>query len=176
MNTRLQVEHPVTEMITGLDLVRAQIEIAAGLGLPLTQGAGRRRTATPSNAASARKIPSADFLPETGAVRYLDVPDGGLSPFRERARRRAEDHGRFRSDARQARRPRRRTALRRSSGAIAALNELALLGVTTNIDYLARVLGHPAFRAGDLHTGFVAEHRGGARRRRARAGRARTAP
>jgi acetyl/propionyl-CoA carboxylase alpha subunit len=157
MNTRLQVEHPVTEMITGLDLVRAQIEIAAGHGLPMAQGA----VAQNGHAIECRicaEDPARDFLPETGAVQYLGVPEADYLRFEnglDPGQRITTDfdpmlaklvvHG-----------PDRDVAIARS---IAALKELALLGVTTNIDYLARVLAHPAFRAGDLHTGFVAEHR-----------------
>ncbi|WP_349631154.1 acetyl-CoA carboxylase biotin carboxylase subunit [Bradyrhizobium jicamae] len=157
MNTRLQVEHPVTEMITGLDLVRAQIEIAAGHGLPMAQGA----VAQHGHAIECRicaEDPAREFLPETGAVRYLGVPEAEYLRFEN-----ALDPGQKITtdfDPMLAKLvvhgPNRDAAIARS---IAALKELALLGVTTNIDYLARVLGHPAFRAGDLHTGFVAEHR-----------------
>ncbi len=157
MNTRLQVEHPVTEMIIGLDLVRTQIEIAAGHGLPMAQAD------VPSNGHAIEcricaEDPSRDFLPETGAIAYLGVPEADYLRFEnalDQGQKVTADfdpmlaklvvHG-----------PDRETAIRRS---IAALHELALLGVTTNIDYLAAVLDHAAFRAGDLHTGFVAEHR-----------------
>ena len=157
MNTRLQVEHPVTEMITGLDLVRTQIEIAAGHGLPMAQGA------VPQNGHAIEcricaEDPARDFLPETGTVNYLGVPEADWLRFEN-----ALDPGQKIStdfDPMLAKLvvhgPDRDTAIARS---IAALKELALLGVTTNIDYLAAVLGHGAFRAGDLHTGFVAEHR-----------------
>jgi acetyl/propionyl-CoA carboxylase alpha subunit len=157
MNTRLQVEHPVTEMITGLDLVRAQIEIAAGHGLPMAQSAVPQR----GHAIECRicaEDPAREFLPETGAVRYLGVPEAEYLRFEN-----ALDPGQKITtdfDPMLAKLvvhgPDRNAAIARS---VAALKELALLGVTTNIDYLARVLGHPAFRAGDLHTGFVAEHR-----------------
>jgi acetyl/propionyl-CoA carboxylase alpha subunit len=102
--------------------------------------------------------PERDFLPETGTVQYLGVPEADYLRFEN-----ALDPGqKITADfdpmlAKLAvHGPDRATAIARS---IAALQELALLGVTTNIDYLARVLGHRAFRAGDLHTGFVAEHR-----------------
>ena len=74
MNTRLQVEHPVTEMITGLDLVEWQLRVAAGEPLPLTQDAARRFAATPSRRASTPRTPSADFLPSTGRLRFLHTP------------------------------------------------------------------------------------------------------
>ncbi|WP_210321249.1 acetyl-CoA carboxylase biotin carboxylase subunit [Aquibium microcysteis] len=157
MNTRLQVEHPVTEMITGLDLVRAQIEIAAGRGLPLAQA----DVAANGHAIECRicaEDPDRDFLPETGTLAHLGVPEAPWLRFEnalDPGQKVTADfdpmlaklvaHGATRAEA-----------IDRS---IAALGELALLGVTTNVDYLARVLGNGAFRAGDLHTGFVAEQR-----------------
>jgi propionyl-CoA carboxylase alpha chain/3-methylcrotonyl-CoA carboxylase alpha subunit/acetyl-CoA/propionyl-CoA carboxylase biotin carboxyl carrier protein len=156
MNTRLQVEHPVTEMITGLDLVRAQIEIAAGRGLPLRQEAVR----CAGHAIECRicaEDPERNFMPETGAIAHLGVPAAPWLRFEN-----ALDQGQkvtadfdpmlaklvaLGADRTQA--------IDRS---VAALHELAVLGVTTNTDYLARVLDHAAFRAGELHTGFVAEH------------------
>lgn len=156
MNTRLQVEHPVTEMITGLDLVRLQLEIAAGHGLPMAQDA-----VTASGHAIECRIcaedPEHDFLPETGTILHLDVPQTPHIRFEnalDRGQRITADfdpmlaklvvHGPDRANA--------------TERAVAALHDLALLGVTTNIDYLARLLGHPAFGAGELHTGFIAQH------------------
>jgi propionyl-CoA carboxylase alpha chain/3-methylcrotonyl-CoA carboxylase alpha subunit/acetyl-CoA/propionyl-CoA carboxylase biotin carboxyl carrier protein len=156
MNTRLQVEHPVTEMITGLDLVRAQIDIAAGRGLPLAQQAVRAN----GHAIECRvcaEDPERGFMPATGTVALLDVPQAPWLRFEsglEQGQKVTADfdpmlaklvvHGADRDEA-----------IARS---VKALDDLALLGVTTNIDYLARVLDHPSFRAGDLHTGFVDEH------------------
>ena len=156
MNTRLQVEHPVTEMVTGLDLVRMQLEIAGGLGLTLGQDDVR----VAGHAIECRvcaENAEAGFLPETGVVRLLDVPDRPWLRFEnalETGQKVTADfdpmlaklvvHGQTRDEA--------------IGRAIEALRELTLLGVRTNIDYLARVLDHPAFRAGALHTGFVAEH------------------
>ena len=157
MNTRLQVEHPVTEMITGLDLVRAQIEIAAGKGLPLAQEAVRAR----GHAIECRvcaEDPERDFMPETGTIQYLGVPEEPWLRFEnalDQGQKVTADfdpmlaklvvHGADRGQA-----------IARS---VAALEGLALLGVATNIDYLGRVLSSPAFAAGDLHTGFVVKHR-----------------
>jgi propionyl-CoA carboxylase alpha chain/3-methylcrotonyl-CoA carboxylase alpha subunit/acetyl-CoA/propionyl-CoA carboxylase biotin carboxyl carrier protein len=156
MNTRLQVEHPVTEMITGLDLVRIQLEIAAGLGLPLEQ----EHAVIAGHAIECRicaEDPERNFMPETGVIRYLDAPsapfirfenalDSGqkVTPDFDPMLAKLVVHGATRADA--------------IARAIAALDDVALLGVQTNIDYLARVLAHPAFRSGDLHTGFVAQH------------------
>lgn len=156
MNTRLQVEHPVTEMITGLDLVRIQLEIAAGRGLPFAQSGVIAR----GHAIECRicaEDPERDFMPATGTIRYLDAPSGPYLRFEnalDSGQKVTSDfdpmlakivvHGETRAEA--------------IDRAIAALEDLALLGVQTNIDYLARVLAHPAFRAGDLHTGFVKQH------------------
>ncbi|WP_164497951.1 acetyl-CoA carboxylase biotin carboxylase subunit [Sphingosinithalassobacter portus] len=156
MNTRLQVEHPVTEMITGIDLVQAQIQIAAGKGLPCAQA----DVAVHGHAIECRicaEDPERDFLPETGAISVLDVPHATWLRF-ESALNAGQKvtadfdpmlaklvaHGADRAEA-----------IDRS---IAALEALDLLGVKTNIDYLARSIDHPAFRDGQLHTGFVGEH------------------
>ena len=157
MNTRLQVEHPVTEMVTGLDLVRAQVEIAAGHGLPLAQDdVGVRGHAIECRICA--EDPTQDFMPETGVLRYLGVPEAPFIRFEN-----ALDAGQkitadfdpmlaklvvYGAD--------RNEAIART---LDALNELAVLGVRTNADYLARVLNHGAFRSGLLHTGFLAEHR-----------------
>ena len=157
MNTRLQVEHPVTEMITSLDLVRAQIEIAAGRGLPLAQG----EIVQHGHAIECRicaEDPERDFMPETGAIAYLGIPEAPFIRFEnalDTGQKISADfdpmlaklvvHGANRDQA-----------ITRS---VAALGELAVLGVRTNTDYLAKVLDHPAFRAGELQTGFATEHR-----------------
>ncbi len=157
MNTRLQVEHPVTEMITGLDLVRLQIEIAAGHGLPMHQD----EVTAHGHAIECRicaEDPARDFLPETGTVLHLDVPRAPHLRFEnalDRGQRVTADFDPMLAKL-VAHGPDRASATQRS---IEALRELALLGVKTNVDYLARVLEHPAFAAGELHTGFVAEHR-----------------
>jgi acetyl/propionyl-CoA carboxylase alpha subunit len=157
MNTRLQVEHPVTEMITGLDLVRLQIETAAGRNLPFAQDA-----VTANGHAIECRIcaedPERDFLPETGTILHLDAPQATYLRFEnalDRGQRVTADFDPMLAKL-VAHGPDRAGATRR---AIAALNDLSLLGVKTNIDYLARVLGHPAFAAGGLHTGFVAQHK-----------------
>ena len=156
MNTRLQVEHPVTEEITGLDLVRLQLEIAAGFGL----GEVARPAPGRGHAIECRicaEDPERDFLPETGTLAVLQAPCAPYLRF-ENALRRGQKitgdfdpllaklvvHGADRAEA--------------IDRAVAALGELALLGVKTNIDYLARLINHPAFRSGDLHTDFINQH------------------
>ena len=156
MNTRLQVEHPVTEMITGLDLVRCQIDIAAGRPLPFQQS----DIQTAGHAIECRicaEDPERDFLPETGRILALEIPCGpdlrfesGLvsgqavtSDF-DSMLAKLVVHGADRTQA-----------IERMT---AALSELALLGVKTNVDYLQRLIARDAFAKGELHTGFVAEH------------------
>lgn len=156
MNTRLQVEHPVTEMICGIDLVRAQIEIAAGHGLPLTDREARAN----GHAIECRicaEDPDSGFLPATGPIRLLRFPVGEHIRFEnalEEGQRITADFdpmlaklvvwGKDRGDA--------------TERMVAALKQLTILGLRTNIDYLIRILETDAFREGALHTGFVAEH------------------
>ena len=156
MNTRLQVEHPVTEMITGLDLVRMQVEVARSKTLPVDQQA-----VTLNGHAFECRIcaedPERDFLPQTGKVLALEPATGagirfenGLSPGD--AVTTSFDPMLAKLVVHDVDRTRAAAATRD------ALDRTQLLGVTTNLGYLSRVVGHPAFRAGDLHTGFLAEH------------------
>ena len=155
MNTRLQVEHPVTEMITGIDIVRAQIEIAAGQGLPFAQPDVVARGAAIECRICAEN-PDRDFLPETGVLHYLRKPEGEGVRFENALRvgqaitsefdpmlAKLVTHGADRDKA-----------IDRMQ---AALDDLAILGVTTNADYLGRVLADASFRAAVLHTDFVVE-------------------
>jgi len=156
MNTRLQVEHPVTEMICGVDLVEAQLRVAAGEGLPWPQQAIRAR----GHAIECRiccEDPAQDFRPATGTVRVLEVPAGESVRFDGGIRAGQVVSAAFDSMVGKllCHGADRREAIDR---AVAALGELTLLGVDHNIDYLARVIDHAAFRAGELDTGFVTEH------------------
>ena len=156
MNTRLQVEHPVTEMITGLDLVALQVRVAEGEPLALEQAA-IERLGHSIECRICAEDPAADFAPAIGTVLRLRPPagpgvrfDSGLAPGQRITT--AYDpmlaklvvHGASRE-----------AAIARMR---AALRELVLLGVTTNAAYLDRLLGHAEFAAGRLHTGFVVEH------------------
>ena len=76
VNARIQVEHPVTEMVTGIDLIKAQIRVAAGEPLPFTQDRHRGSAARRSSAASTPKIPSKNFQPSPGKIERLIVPGG----------------------------------------------------------------------------------------------------
>jgi acetyl/propionyl-CoA carboxylase alpha subunit len=156
MNTRLQVEHPVTEWIFGVDLVREQLRIAAGLGLSFSQG-----DLKPSGHAIECRIcaeePEREFRPATGRIGILRVPrgenirfDGGIragqpvTPAFDSMLAKLIAYGPTRAAA--------AATLER------ALHDLVILGVPTNIDYLARIMRHPEFLAGRLHTGFLSAH------------------
>ncbi|MFI2758116.1 acetyl/propionyl/methylcrotonyl-CoA carboxylase subunit alpha [Streptomyces echinatus] len=153
MNTRLQVEHPVTELITGLDLVEWQLRVAAGERLGFTQ----EDVTLTGHAVEARicaEDPARGFLPSGGTVLLLDEPQGdgvrtdsGLSEGTEVGSlydpmlSKVIAYG-----------PDRATALRRLR---AALAETVTLGVQTNAGFLRRLLAHPAVVRGDLDTGLV---------------------
>lgn len=155
VNTRLQVEHPVTEMITGLDLVRLQILVAEGE--PISEELARLREGS-GHAIEARlcaEDPERELLPASGQITRFRVPaipglrvDGGiedgfeLSPFYDSLLAKLIAHA-----------PSRDEAIRRLR---AALARLELHGVRSNRDLLLGILDHPEFRAGSAHTGFLA--------------------
>jgi acetyl-CoA/propionyl-CoA carboxylase biotin carboxyl carrier protein len=153
MNTRLQVEHPVTEMVTGLDLVELQLRVAAGEPLPLTQGDVQLR----GHAVEARvyaEDPAAGFLPTGGRILALDEPagpgirvdsgivEGGtVGSDYDPMLSKVIAHGADRAEA-----------LRRLD---AALGNTVLLGLGTNIGFLRGLLADDDVRAGNLDTGLV---------------------
>ena len=154
MNTRLQVEHPVTEMVTGLDLVEWQLRVAAGEPLPLTQ----QQITLSGHAIEARlyaEDPERGFLPSTGTLAHLRLPasDGALrietgvtagdrvSPFYDPMLAKIVAWG-----------PDRAAALRRLR---AALDETEVVGPATNLEFLATVLRHDAYQDGAVATSFV---------------------
>jgi len=158
MNTRLQVEHVVTEMITGLDLVEWQIRIAAGEALPLAQKQVRSR----GHAVEARlyvEDPARDFLPGSGTLRLLRLPAEGpdlrvetgfrqgdtITPFYDAMIAKLVAWGEDRNAATQ------RLA--------AALVATRIAGVVSNRDFLLRAVAHPAFLAGEQDTGFIQRQR-----------------
>ena len=158
MNTRLQVEHPVTEMVTGLDLVEWQVRVAAGEALPLRQDQIRLT----GHAAEARvyaEDPSRGFLPTGGTVLALREPDGphvrtdsGLAPG---ARVTSSYDPMLAKVIAWA--PDRGAALRRLDAALAGTT---VLGVTTNIAFLRALLAQPDVAAGRLDTGLAERHLG----------------
>ena len=153
INTRLQVEHPVTEMVTGLDLVRWQILVAEGRPLPLAQDEIIFR----GHAVEARvyaEEPARQFLPATGPVALWRAPQGDgvrvdagiqtgdeVTSFYDPMLAKVCAWGESRTEA-----------LRRLDR---ALGQTVLLGVRNNIDYLRRIVLHPDHVAGQISTGFV---------------------
>jgi propionyl-CoA carboxylase alpha chain len=166
MNTRLQVEHPVTEAITGLDLVEMMIRVAAGEKLPLTQ-ADVKRNGWAIECRINAEDPFRNFLPSTGRlVRFAPpeqtmwqsdtehllgvrvdtgVQDGGEIPmYYDSMIAKLIVHGTDRNDA---------IAKMRE-----ALNGFVIRGVSSNIPFQAALLAHPKFVKGDFNTGFIAEN------------------
>ncbi|MFG1876705.1 biotin carboxylase N-terminal domain-containing protein [Sphaerisporangium sp. NPDC049003] len=154
MNTRLQVEHPVTELVTGLDLVELQLRVAAGEPLPLTQDDVRLR----GHAVEARvyaEDPSRDFLPTGGRVLALAEPEGDegvrVDSGLQTGTVVGSDYDPMLSKV-IAWGPDRESALRRLD---AALRATTVLGVTTNIAFLRALLADPDVAAGNLGTGLI---------------------
>ena len=157
MNTRLQVEHPVTEMITGLDLVEWQLRVAAGERLPLAQEQIRFH----GHALEARiyaEDPDRDFLPSIGRIAYLRMPAACAQVRIDTGVREGDAISRY-YDPLLAKlitwgedRP---AALRRLKAALAAFR---VVGVTTNVAFLQRVIAHEAFASGRIDTGLIARH------------------
>jgi propionyl-CoA carboxylase alpha chain len=156
MNTRLQVEHPVTEMVTGLDLVELQLRIAAGESLPIDQ----EKVSFNGWAMEARicaEDPARNFLPSTGMVtRYAEPRGKGIrvdsgvrtgskiSVYYDSLMAKAISYGKNREEAR--------------SKLVEALNGYHIEGVTANIDFVNTVLSHPSFIDADMSTGFIDQH------------------
>jgi acetyl-CoA carboxylase biotin carboxylase subunit len=156
VNARLQVEHPVTEMVTGIDLVKAMLEVAAGGDLPASQ----EEIGLRGHAIECRIIaedPVRNFMPSPGVIRAQRPPggpgvrfDGGtydgyeVPVFYDPLIGKLICWGCDRPHAvvRMAR----------------ALDEMRIDGLTTSISFHRKVMGHPAFVEGDLHTGFLEEH------------------
>lgn len=162
MNTRLQVEHPVTEMITGLDLVEWQLRVAAGQPLPLTQD----QLHIDGHAIEARiyaENPDKQFLPSIGTLRYLGLPphvtfanapvrvDGGvqtgdtITPYYDPMIAKLIVHGADRDQAR--------------ARMATALAQTHVVGVRTNVTFLRRLMLDEAFAAADLDTGLIERRR-----------------
>ncbi|HEX7890616.1 MAG TPA: acetyl/propionyl/methylcrotonyl-CoA carboxylase subunit alpha [Ramlibacter sp.] len=169
MNTRLQVEHPVTECITGLDLVELMIRVAAGEKLPLAQ-AGVKRNGWAIECRINAEDPFRNFLPSTGRLVRFQPPkpsmwasdaehlygvrvdtgvgEGGEIPmYYDSMIAKLIVHGTDRRDA---------IAKMRE-----ALNGFVIRGISSNIPFQAALLAHPKFVAGDFNTGFIAEHYAG---------------
>jgi acetyl/propionyl-CoA carboxylase alpha subunit len=156
MNTRLQVEHPITEQVAGVDLVRAQLAVAAGRPLPWSQAQLSQR----GHAVECRvyaEDPAGGFLPQAGRLLLYREPAGpgiridsgfvegdtiavNYDPLIAKLIASAET---------------RSLAVAR---AIAALRSFPILGIRTNVSFLLSLLEDPAFQRGDVHTGYIDEH------------------
>jgi 3-methylcrotonyl-CoA carboxylase alpha subunit len=158
MNTRLQVEHPVTEMITGQDLVEWQLVVAAGGKMPLSQD----QLSIDGHAVEVRlyaEDPNRNFLPSTGTLVHLRLPTEGphvrvdtgvregdtVTPFYDPMIAKVIVHDRDRT-----------SAMRRMA---ALMGETEVVGVTTNAALLKALCSHPAFVGGEVDTGFIERHR-----------------
>jgi acetyl-CoA carboxylase biotin carboxylase subunit len=154
MNARIQVEHPVTEQVTGLDLVAAQIRIAEGGGLPLSQSSLRLEGCAIECRINAED-PSRDFMPSPGTVSRAEWPQGEgirvdthiaagsrVPPYYDSLLGKIIAHGASRDEA--------RLRLR------AALDTTRIEGVSTNLAFQAALLADPEFVHGGVDTGFLA--------------------
>lgn len=154
MNTRLQVEHPVTEAITGQDLVEWQIRVASGAPLPCRQ----EELSIDGWAMEARlyaENPSNGFLPSTGRLEHLRLPrnvrvDGGVEEGDQVTAHYDPMIAKLISHA-----PNRAAAARQLADAAASVE---VWPVQTNAAFLSRTLRHPEFLAGDVETGFIERH------------------
>ncbi len=160
MNTRLQVEHPVTEMVTGRDLVELQLRIAAGEPLPFDQ-AGITFAGSAMEARICAEDPAREFMPATGMITRYAEPRGRsvrvdsgvgagskIGVYYDSMLAKVICHGRDREAAR--------------ASLVEALNGYHIEGIITNVDFVNSVLCHPAFIRGDLDTGFIERHFDGA--------------
>jgi geranyl-CoA carboxylase alpha subunit len=154
MNTRLQVEHPVTEAITGLDLVELQLRVAAGDPLPISQDDVRFQGHSIEVRLCAEDV-AQGFMPQSGVMSLWQMPAGirvehalasgaEISPYYDSMIAKLVSHGADRDEAR------RKLA--------SALDDTVALGVTTNQSFLANCLRHPVFAAGGATTAFIAAH------------------
>ncbi len=157
MNTRLQVEHPVTEMITGQDLVEWQLKVAAGEPLPCRQD----DLAIHGHAFEARiyaEDPARDFLPQTGILRHLRPPEESANVRIESGVRSGDEVG-IHYDPMLAKLIVWDMDRARALGRLrAALADYQVAGLTTNLEFLAAVAAHPAFAAGEIDTALIERH------------------
>lgn len=156
MNTRIQVEHPVTEMVTGLDLIKEQIHIAQGGKLSLKQ----KDIVLRGHAIECRinaEDPCRNFMPNPGTIEYLHFPGGNgvrvdsavftgctIPPYYDSMIAKIIVHGKDR-----------KTAIDKMRS---ALGELNIEGVVTNLDYQYEIINHSVFQSGDFTTHFIQDY------------------
>jgi geranyl-CoA carboxylase alpha subunit len=156
MNTRLQVEHPVTEAITGLDLVALQLQIAAGQRLPIHQSDIRFEGHAIEVRLCAEDVEN-NFAPQSGQVHVWKAPTGlrtehalscgsEISPYYDSMLAKVISHGVDRETA--------------IAKLVQGLGELNAFGIATNQTFLGQVLAHPVFKSGQASTSFIAKHGG----------------
>ncbi|AXQ29620.1 acetyl-CoA carboxylase biotin carboxylase subunit [Solimonas sp. K1W22B-7] len=158
MNTRLQVEHPVTELVFGLDLVEWQLRVAQGEKLPLSQEEILQRLrGWAIEVRLCAEDPQQNYLPQTGRVLSWRAPQGSgvrvdtylrdgqvISPFYDSMQAKIIAWGEDRETARQR--------------LLKALRDTTLLGVVNNRDYLVDIISHEAFASGDFSTAFIGQY------------------
>jgi acetyl/propionyl-CoA carboxylase alpha subunit len=151
VNTRLQVEHPVTEEVRGIDLIRAQLEIAAGGHVPAVPPARGHAIEVRLYA----EDPAADFLPQTGVLSHLRLPDGVRVDAGVQSGSEISIHYDPMIAKVVAHAATREQAARVLAG---ALRGAEIDGLKTNRDFLVRLLEDPDFLSGDFDTGFLERH------------------
>ncbi|KAK6359925.1 hypothetical protein TWF696_001052 [Orbilia brochopaga] len=160
MNTRLQVEHPVTEMVTETDLVHWQLIVAEGGKLPLTQeGVEQRMNGHAIEARIYAENPDMNFIPDSGPLIHLRTPTPSATVridagFKQGSVISAHYDPMIAKLIVKA--ATRELALQKL---VAALSEYEVVGMSTNIEFLKRCAAHPSFIAGDVETGFIEKHR-----------------
>lgn len=156
MNTRIQVEHPVTEMVTGLDLIKEQIRVASGERLSVKQ----EEVMIQGHAIECRinaENPAKNFRPCPGRITNIHIPGGNgirvdthiygdyqVPPNYDSMLLKLVVHGKDREEA-----------IRKMQS---SLGELIIEGIETNVDFQYEIFNHPAFLKGETHTGFIPEH------------------
>jgi len=156
VNARIQVEHPITEMVVGVDLVHQQIAIAAGEKLPFRQEELRQR----GHAIECRiyaEDPAAGFLPSPGKILFVREPEGPgvrcdsgvysgitVTPYYDPILSKLIVHAEDRESARRR--------------MITALADYTIIGIQTTVEFLREVIEHPEFAAGRTHTHFIEQH------------------
>jgi acetyl-CoA carboxylase biotin carboxylase subunit len=156
VNARIQVEHPITEMVTGVDLVKQQIRIAAGEPLPFIQS-DLKQIGHAIECRIYAEDPANKFFPSIGKLLYTSIPEGPgirvdtgvysgveVTHFYDPILSKLIVHARNRAEAIEKMRH--------------ALQNYIVLGVKTGIPFMLEVLAHPKFIAGDIDTGFIAKH------------------